>query len=75
MHDNQQSGSRTHAQENESVFIFQVVGVIEQPGLLVQKHGLRLVKRDAVFLDVRACLRLVPRDLRLVIRFQVCTMY
>ena len=58
---NQQQAKRTaEPQQHKSVFGFRMVWIINQARSLVEKHGLRLFKGDAMFLQIGYGLTMIP---------------
>ena len=53
------------AEQNESILGRRVIGIIEQEGVLIGKHRLRLGEADAVLTAVRGGLRGVPSEAEL----------
>ena len=52
MNHDQKSEAEAEAQKNESVFVFRVVGVVDQQAVFVGEHRLRVVEGDAVLAQV-----------------------
>ena len=58
----QLSECATQAEKNKALFVFGVIWVIDQLGVLIDEDGSRLFKRDTVFLRVDARLVLIPLE-------------
>ena len=57
MADNEQSKRTAQAKQYEALFVFGVIGIVDQPGTLVERHGSRLFKGDAMLVRISTALR------------------
>jgi hypothetical protein len=48
MADDQASRLKAESQKEKPLFAARMIRVVDQPGILVEKYGLRLIERDAV---------------------------
>ena len=62
---------RTQTKQQEALFLARVILVEELHGKLIKEHGARVLERDAVLLQVRVGLRLVPVEPHTYIVFLV----
>jgi hypothetical protein len=62
VNDNQDTKAVTEAEENEAIFIFRVVRIIDKASSIVGKDGLGFFKGHAVLSKVLRCLLGIPFD-------------
>lgn len=74
MADNQELQRRAQAEQNKTVFTFRMVGIVDQPGKVVMKHGLCFLKTHAVFLEIGSGLAFIPFELQCADMRSVVTM-
>ena len=60
--DNQSAKCRAEAKKNETVLCFRVLGVIDEKGVFVRKHSLRLLEGDAMLALIKCLFRFVPLE-------------
>jgi len=63
MADDQTARAKAISQQQETILVLGVIRVVDQASVLVQKHGLSLLKGDAVFYKVGPSLARIPGKL------------
>jgi hypothetical protein len=75
MHYHKQSELDAETQKNEAVFIIRMVGICDDPRVVIEKRGFSLVKGNTVFPQVLRSFPSVPFERELRHSYIVTTMY
>jgi len=69
MADDEDAQQPTEPEQNEPIFSFGMIRIVDQPRVLIREHGRRLLEGHPVLLQIRRRLARVPGDL------QICHIY
>jgi hypothetical protein len=71
----EQSGSGTHPEHEESIFILGVVCIVKAASMRVVEHGRRFFKIDPVFPPIGAGFVLIPHEAPPASMYSIHTVY